>query len=200
MGQMISMSIFLGDMSQFIAIYWNIDIFEGINLEMFHRVLDSFNLICNMTMIWKSWILTFWPYPQGRGVGGPFNLICNMTMIWKSWISTFWPHPQGRGQVKVWGLNICYHIAAFVIPFNLISNMTIFWQSWILTFWPPGSGWWGVCRQNNCYHVAAHVIWYVFDHVLKTLNFDLLTPPPVFGMGEGGAKNLLPCWCNFDSL
>ena len=23
----------------------------------------------------------------------PFNLIWNMTMIWKSWISTYWPHP-----------------------------------------------------------------------------------------------------------
>ena len=29
-----------------------------------------FNLICNMTIFWNKWILTFWPQPQGRGVGG----------------------------------------------------------------------------------------------------------------------------------
>ena len=38
-GQMISMSIFLGVMHQFIAIYFNIKIFEGINVEMLHRVI-----------------------------------------------------------------------------------------------------------------------------------------------------------------
>ena len=27
----------------------------------------------------------------------PFNLLCNMTMFWKTWIMTFWPNPQGRG-------------------------------------------------------------------------------------------------------
>ena len=60
-----------------------------------------FNLICNMTMLWKGWILTYWPHPQGRGgaVGKIncyhvvvflvlFDLICNMTMFWKSWILT----------------------------------------------------------------------------------------------------------------
>ena len=35
-------------------------------------------------------------------------------------------------------------------------------------------------------------------HVLKKLNFDLLTPFP--GPGYGGAKYLLPCCCIFDSL
>ena len=28
-----------------------------------------FNVICNMTMFWKSWIMTYWPHPQGREVG-----------------------------------------------------------------------------------------------------------------------------------
>ena len=26
----------------------------------------------------------------------PFNLICNMTAFWKSWILTYWPQPQGQ--------------------------------------------------------------------------------------------------------
>ena len=45
----------------------------------------------------------------------------------------------------------------------------------------------GGCGQNICYHVAAFVILFNFDmqhdHVLKKLNFDLLTPYP--GSGEG---------------
>ena len=39
----------------------------------------------------------------------------------------------------------------------------------------------GVCGQNICYHVVAFVIaFYVdiqHDHVLKKLNFDLMTQP-----------------------
>ena len=35
--------------------------------------LIPFNLICNMTMFWKSWILTFWQHPlrppRGSGIG-----------------------------------------------------------------------------------------------------------------------------------
>ena len=27
----------------------------------------------------------------------PFKLTYNMTMFWKSWILTYWPHPQGQG-------------------------------------------------------------------------------------------------------
>ena len=37
----------------------------------------------------------------------------------------------------------------------------------------------GVCRQNSCYHVAAFrdsiLLDMQHDHVLKKLNFDLLT-------------------------
>ena len=61
---------------------------------------DSINLICNMTMFWKSCNLTFSPYPQGQEGGG--GGVC--------------------------GQNVCYHVAAFVIPFNLIFNMTMLWK------------------------------------------------------------------------
>ena len=27
----------------------------------------------------------------------PFNLICNMTTFWKTWILTYWPQPHGQG-------------------------------------------------------------------------------------------------------
>ena len=73
------------------------------------------------------------------------------------------PSP-GPGDAVVCGQNTCYHVAAYVILLNLICNMTIFC----------------VCGQNICYPVAAYVILLNFDmqhdHVLKKLNFDLLTP------------------------
>ena len=64
--------------------------------------------LLTMTLIWKSWVLTFWPLGSGGSADKmfgtmllhfviPFNLICNMTMLWKSWILTYWPHPKGRG-------------------------------------------------------------------------------------------------------
>ena len=54
-----------------------------------------FKLICNMTMFWKSWILTYKPHPRVEAVCGQsicyleaafvilFNLICCMTIFWK---------------------------------------------------------------------------------------------------------------------
>ena len=45
-----------------------------------------------------------------------------------------------------------------------------------------------VCGQNICYHVAAIPDSFKFDmqhdHVLKKMNFDLLTPSP--GLEGGG--------------
>ena len=73
-----------------------------------------FNLICNLTMILKSWILTFWSQGQGIGV---------------SWV-------RGWGWVGLCRQNICYHGAAFMIPLNLICKMIMFWKSWIWRFYP----------------------------------------------------------------
>ena len=62
-----------------------------------------FNLICNRTMFWKSWILTYWPQGLDGGVCRQnicyhfaalviyLNLICNMFMFWKSCILTLRP-------------------------------------------------------------------------------------------------------------
>ena len=136
-----------------------------------------FNFTCNMTIfwkiltpspgsgvsagkniryhVWKSWILTYWPHPQGRGGGGGlggqnicyhvaalvilFNLICNMTLFWKSWILSYLPHPQGRGW-SAGKIFVTMLLHAFVILFNLIYNMTVFWKSWMLTYWPHQHG------------------------------------------------------------
>ena len=102
----------------------------------------SFNVICNMTMYWKSWHSTYWPHPQvlGRGVCGKnicyhaavfvslFNLICNMTLFLKLLIFL-----TPRGSVgKIFAIVLLH----FVIPINLICNMTMFWKKWILTYEP----------------------------------------------------------------
>ena len=100
-----------------------------------------------------------------------FNLVCNLTMFWKSWILTCWPQGQGMGWLGLCGQNICYHVAAFMFPFNVICNLIMFQKSWILTFWPQplrqprgsGTGLWSniafdmfliycnsVCMRNFC--------------------------------------------------
>ena len=87
-----------------------------------------YNLLCNMTMFWKSWILTFWPQPYGWGgvsAGKIFATVVLHSWFHIIWYSSenveFWPHLEGRGEQ-----NICYHVAANVIPFYFICNMNIF--------------------------------------------------------------------------
>ena len=129
-----------------------------------------------MTMFWKSWNLTFWSHPQGRGWGVgvrvnicyhvaavviPFNSICNPTMFWKSLILT--PGWE-RGERVCWQSS-CYHVAAFVFPFIWCATWPC---SEKVKFLPQGSGAWGsmgkifvwvgFCGQNVCYHVALFVI------------------------------------------
>ena len=100
-----------------------------------------------------------------------FNLVCNLTMFWKSWILTFDPRVRGWQWAGLPWQNICYHVAAFIFPFNVICNMVMFRKSWILTFWPhplspprgSGTGLWSkiafdlfliycnsVCMRNFC--------------------------------------------------
>ena len=102
-----------------------------------------FNLICNRTMFWTSWILTYWP--QGLGGGGglpakyllPFCCIGDILKFNMQYVYVLKNlDPQcWRGGGVCWQ-NIPYYVAACVIPFNLICNMTIFWRSWILSFRP----------------------------------------------------------------
>ena len=68
----------------------------------------------------------------------PFNLICNMTMLWKSWSFTYWPHLQGRRCVCVGGgggvLRAKYLLPCCCIPDSLRhETWPCFEKKWILT-------------------------------------------------------------------
>ena len=128
-----------------------------------------FNLICNMTVFWKSWMLTT-PQVSGGGVGGglwvkyllpccwirdSLKLICNMTMFWKSWILTFWTQPpppppvhpvdrtQALDQNHVWYasylLYLCLHVKSVKILTNELLRNLNIWP----LIPPEGSGGWG---------------------------------------------------------
>ena len=128
----------------------------------------------------------------------PYNLICDMTMFWKSWIMTFWPHPiwSGAGLGLGGSVDLIYyhHVAAFVVPLNLKKlNFDFLTQTQgrrdgvcgkicilccclcdslkfdmqydhvlkKVEFWPfepTHRVVRGVCGQNICYHVAAFAI------------------------------------------
>ena len=53
--------------------------------------LIPFNLMCNMAMFWKSWILTHWPHPQCQGGGGRGVFVQDIaTMLVLLWFSLIW--------------------------------------------------------------------------------------------------------------
>ena len=85
---------------------------EGGNIfatMLLHAWAIPFNLICNVTIFWKfSWILTFWPNPQGEGgLRAKYLLPCCSIRDFclATWSCSekveFWPFDstlQGRGR------------------------------------------------------------------------------------------------------
>ena len=136
------------------------------------RFVIRFNLICNVAVFWKRWILTnLPPSPWLGGICGKnicyhvaafvilFSLTCNMIIFWKkSLILTFWPQKQGQwvgeGSVGKVVATMLLHLW-----FPLIWYATWPWSEKIkLTYWPHHQGrGWGL-RANYCYHFAAFVI------------------------------------------
>ena len=140
-----------------------------------------------MTMFWKSWILTYWSYPQGRGGGGLRAIFA--TVLLHSWFpliryatrncskrlnfDLLTPSPVcvcvcvcvccGRGG----GLLVKYSLACSCIlwfAFNLICNaMQLDHVLKKVEIWPydsvskVGAGGGGLWAKK-CYHVAAFVI------------------------------------------
>ena len=89
---------------------------------LLHFVI-RFNLICNMPMFWKRWILTFWPHPLGywRALKAKHLLPCCCILwfrlfdmqhdhVWKKWILTYGLFQRGRYE-GLWAkclLTCCY--------------------------------------------------------------------------------------------
>ena len=133
---------------------------------LLHFVIP-FNLICNIALFAKSWIMTFWPLEWWGAnifyhVAAFHDFISNWYATWpcskKVEFRPIDPIPRfegGRGYAdKIFAIKLL----RFMILFNLMCNMTSFWHSWLLTYWPHSQGrggGWGICRQNIRYQVAA---------------------------------------------
>ena len=132
----------------------------------------TFNLICNMTMFWKSLILPLTPPPkssQGLDTGLRSKVRFDMFLIYCTSVC------------------ICYHVAAFAIPFDML--LTMFWKKFNFNLLTPRAL--GVCGGNICYHVAAFVIPFKLIcnmTMFWKVNFDILTPPPGLGGGRRGSS------------
>ena len=113
-----------------------------------------------------------------------FNLIWNMTIFWKSWILTFWPHSLGSWERGTVGKLFDIMLLHYLIPFNLTCYMTMFSKRWSLTYWPVGSGSGGGGSAGKIFatillHLLFHLIWYATWPGFEKLNFHLLTPSAV---------------------
>ena len=141
----------------------------------------------------------------------PFNLICNMTMFRKNWILTFWSHQSTQGvchrsqiQNHVWHVSYLLYLCLQLLPcccirdsFDVQHDHVL--KSWILTFWGE-RGAAGKIFATMLLHSRFPLIWYATWSCSAKVKFDLLT----LGSGGGGggllAKYLLPCYCICDCL
>ena len=117
----------------------------GLSAKICYHVaafMIPFNLICNMTMFDKSWLLTYLLGQEHGGLWAKYLLLfCCISWSHLIWYAT-WPCSE---KVEFWPIDpipmffwggggggsagkICWnHVAAIMIPFNLICNMTLFW-------------------------------------------------------------------------
>ena len=160
-----------------------------------------FSLYFDISMLWNSWILTYWtdPIPRVRGGEGAAGKIFT-TMLLHSWFPLNWYATWPCSEKVVFGLfdplgwrrggggggrgrdcvqNICYYVAAFVFPFDLIYNMTIFWKSLTL----------GIISIKIFVTMLLHtwfpLFWYSTWPCSEKVKFDLLTPPPTLSPPRG---------------
>ena len=97
----------------------------------------------------------------------PFNLIRNMTMLWKNLILPLTPPPKSTqvSDTGLWSkvrfdmfliyctfVCICYHVAAFAIPFDMQHDNVL--KKFNFNLLTPGP-WGGGLGGYICYHVAA---------------------------------------------
>ena len=154
---------------------------------------SPFPLICNMTMFWKSLILTFWPPgPWGEGVCGgnicyhvaafviPFKLICNMTMFEKVNFD-IWPHPHGRVGGRRGSASKIY-ATTFQHSWFYLIWYAIWPCSGKVEFWPfdPRVRGWG-CSPGKIFatlllHLCFPLMWYATWSCSKTVEFWRFDP------------------------
>ena len=126
----------------------------------------------------------------------PFNLICNMTIFWKSWILTCWPHPQGqicgqnmalatvRSKAVVLLLIQCWLLlplwdSVIVLCFAVRYCMSIlvlqssWWEreSWLLYFDCLPDVSWLLCRSSSRCNGFVCSLWLCFFLLILTFFF-----------------------------
>ena len=147
----------------------------------------SFNLICNMTMFWKSLVLSLTPPPkstQGSDTGLRSKVRFDMFLI------------------NCTSVCICYHVAAFAIPFDMQHDNVL--KKFYFNLLTPRAlgGLRGEIFATMWLHLWFHLSWYATWPCFEKVNFDILTPPQGrLGVGEGlQAKYMLPRFRIHDSI
>ena len=151
---------------------------EKIFATMLLHLVIPFKLIFSMTMLWKRWILTFWPQQRGQEgvcwqhIGYHAAAFGNSLLL----LYATWPCSE---KVKFWTNNLIPSVREasvgkkfatmllhLVIHFNLIRKMTMFWKIWPIDPIPRygvgagGGGAAGKVFTSMLLHLWCSLIWY----------------------------------------
>ena len=112
---------------------------------LMRKGIDIYFFICNMTMFWRSWILSFWPQPLSPLRGSDWGLWSKFTfdmfhIYYTSWHKFWHLDPSvGRGSL----------LAKYFLPCCCICDSSLIWYvtgpcSEQVEFWPiDPKGWVG---------------------------------------------------------
>ena len=126
-------------------------------------ILDAiiYNLICNMTVFWKSWVMTYWHHPQGEGGGGAVGKIF-ATMLLHSWFSLIWYATWLCSEkVEIWTFEPTPKSIQGVRHRPSIKNH-VWYVSYLLYL---------------CLHALFFLNYWQLTELLRILNIWPLTPP-----------------------
>ena len=192
----------------------------------YHVAAFAIPFCLSITILWKSWILTFWPPGLGGREQGfaynicyymaafaiPFNLICNMTMFCKMEFDLLIPR-VGEGGLRAKYLLICYCMRDCHLNMqhdHVLKKLNF--DLWPRPLNPPGGQTQTFDQKSGLKYFLFIVPLSAFDTILLHLRFPLICNMTMFRKNEfwpseregggGGlrAKYLLPCCCIGDSL
>ena len=133
----------------------------------------------------------------------PFNLICKMTIFWKSWILTYWPHPKGgvvvcRQNICYHAAAFRDSLLIDMQHDDILKKLHFDLLTPSPGLWGLGSA--GKIFGTIMLHSWFSLIWYATWLCSEKVECWPTDPIPRVWGGGLQVKYLLPCCCIHDSI